>query len=160
MLGGGRWQKPPSSPESLSSFARWKVRCSLVASMRFESLLPSTGSRTMEAAPLDQQMERCAQGKRQGLRRASCAKLPQGMRMRARLRFIPFQRPPATRCERKQRRKQHRNHRTAPITEKLKRVPKRKPAPAAPAAVSTSRKTQQPLEAFFLPPARIPPGPS
>ena len=52
------------------------------------------------------------------------------------------------------------SRRAAPITEKLKRVPKRKPAPAAPAAVAASRKAQQPLEAFFLPPERIPPGPS
>ena len=73
---------------------------------------------------------------------------------------IPFQRPPATRYERKQRRKQHQNHRTAPITERFKRVSKRKSASTAPAAVTTSRKTQQPLEAFFLPPGRIPPGPS
>ena len=73
---------------------------------------------------------------------------------------IPFQRPPVTRCERKQRRRQHRNHRTAPITEKFKRVSKRKSTSTAPAAVATSRKTQQPLEAFFLPPERIPPDPN
>ena len=73
---------------------------------------------------------------------------------------IPCQRPPATRCERKPRRQQHQSHRTVPITEKFRRASKRKPASAAPAAVATSGAAQQPLEAFFLPPGRIPPGPS
>ena len=45
-------------------------------------------------------------------------------------------------------------------TEKFKSVSKRKPTSTAPAAVATSRKTQQPLEAFFLPPERIPPDPN